>query len=84
MNLSYVNREAKTLGATVEDTKNYGVHECRVEAPKGMVWAGLGTHEIVDVAYQPWKPDYEDVLKIMKHGVETCPDGDMCEWCNDY
>ena len=79
--LKDVKAHAIRLGAKVEDTKDYGWHCCRVEAPKGHYWCEGGVHELVDETHQPWKPDYEDLLNRMAFGISPCTDAD-CDWCN--
>lgn len=78
--LKALRKAASAIGATVEDTRIWDTHECRVEAPKGMVW-NEGVHEFVDCAYLPWKPDYDDLLARMSYGFEKCSDPE-CEWCH--
>jgi len=72
---------AAKLGATVEDEKTGHHHCCRVEAPRGKVWAADSLHEFVDDTNRPWKPDYADLLARMGYGLEDCPAGPECEWC---
>jgi hypothetical protein len=79
--LKEVRRLAREIGATVEDTRDGGTHECRVEAPDGFYWAEGSVHEMVDCSYRPWKPDYADLLSRMKYGVTKCTDPD-CDWCH--
>jgi hypothetical protein len=81
MNLRKIKQLAEKLGATVENTKCGATHECRVEAPKGKLWAEGNVHELVDAAYLPWKPDYIDLLSRMNYGLEDCNNPE-CEWCN--
>jgi hypothetical protein len=73
---------ARRLGARVEDEKSFGFHSCRVEAPKRQLWNEGDVHEMVCEVYQPWKPDYADLLSRMGHGLRDCTDPD-CDWCND-
>lgn len=79
--LKDVKKFALTINAKVEDDKIGHSHECRVEAPKGYIWKCADIHELVADAYIPWKPDYNDIIKRMKYGVEICKDPE-CEWCN--
>lgn len=83
---------AKKVGATIEyDTIGIS-NSCRVMAPKGFHWVD-GPHELVDEAYKPWKPDYEDLLSRMSAGIEPCnnhspcetydPQTASCEWWGD-
>jgi len=76
-----VRKLARQLGARVEDTKDHHSHECRVEAPKRKTWDEGGVHELVCGVYQPWKPDYADLLSRMQHGLSDCTDPD-CDWCS--
>lgn len=80
--LAKVRAAAAKLGATVEDEKVGHSHSCRVEAPHGKIWAEGDVHELVDDANRPWKPDYADLLSRMAYGLEDCPAGADCEWCN--
>jgi len=78
--LKDVRRLAKQLGATVEDEKIGNAHECRVEAPHRKRWSCCDIHELISSVNRPWKPDYDDVLDRMNHGLEDCI-GD-CDWCD--
>lgn len=80
--LRAVKAAAARIGAAVEDEKFGKRHTCRVEAPSGHFWSGSGTHELIDVADIPGKPDYRDILELMAYGIEVCPDGDACGQCN--
>lgn len=80
--LRQVKAAALKIGAKVEDDKIGNAHECRVEAPRGFIWSEGDVHELVDAAYKPWKPDYDGLLSRMSYGIETCPHGPDCEWCN--
>lgn len=73
---------AAKFQATLIDEKTGNVHCCRIEAPKGHIWAEGDVHELVDETNQPWKPDYDDLIKRMNYGVEKCPNLPDCEWCN--
>lgn len=77
--LKDVRRVATIYGATVEDDKVGNTHECRVCTPKGKRWVADEIHEFITSANRPWKPDYDDLIDRMSHGVEDC--GDNCEWC---
>ena len=79
--LRQVKAMAKKLGAKVEDEKSGHTHVCRVEAPHRRRLAEGDVHELVDGAYQPWKPDYKYILDRMNHGLEDCIG--HCEWCDD-
>lgn len=79
--LQDVMREARKTGAIVRDVKEFGVHECRVEAPVGHIWTGHDIHEFVDAANLPWKPDYADLLSRMSSGVSKCTNAE-CDWCH--
>jgi hypothetical protein len=81
--LKDLKKRARELGAKVEDTKVGETHECRVEAPYRKLWACDEIHELVDSAYRPWKPAYDDLLSRMAHGLSDCTDPD-CEWCDPY
>lgn len=53
-----------------------------VTVPDGKIFMCDEIHEMVDVCYKPWHPDYEDMLNRVRHGMlEDCPYTD-CEWCN--
>ena len=80
--LTQLRAQAKTLGATVLNERIGESVTCGVEAPHGFVWKGEDLHELVDSVYYPWKPDYADLLARMAKGVEPCPLGAQCEWCN--
>jgi hypothetical protein len=71
---------ARKMGATVVDGRDGRTHSCRVEAPAGYVWAGCDVHELTEWAYVPWKPDYDDLIERMGHGIKRCEDA-HCEWC---
>ncbi len=79
--LKKVRALALTLGAKVEDEKIGYSHCCRVEAPHRKFWAEGGVHELVDDTNRPWKPDYQDLLNRMNHGLEDCVG--PCEWCDE-
>jgi hypothetical protein len=73
------------LNAEIVGTGN----DIEVEAPRGMVWSGIGTHAIVaaperDDANRPITPRtqlYKWLLEDMSYGLEKCQTKD-CEWCN--
>lgn len=79
--LKEVKAYAKSIGAEIVDDKIGSTHECTAEAPKGKIWACDDIHMLVDCSYIPFKPDYEDLLKRMKYGLNVCADSE-CEWCN--
>lgn len=79
--LRQLKAEAKRLGAEVNDEKIGYSHMCEVIAPAGKFWSEGDTHIMVSDCYQPWKPDYEDLLSRMGYGVEDCTDPD-CDWCH--
>lgn len=78
--LRQVKALAKKLGAKVEDDKHGDSHECRVEAPHRKRWKCDDIHELVDSCWQPWKPNYADLLDRMNYGLEDCIG--ECEWCD--
>ena len=80
--LASVKKAARAIGARVEDDRAGYTHECRVEAPRGMIWSCADIHELISAAYRPWKPDYQDLLDRMAYGVEKCDDPE-CDWCHD-
>lgn len=79
--LAQVKRAAVKIGAIVTDEKIGQAHSCEVESPAGFVWSASANHLFTDTAYQPWKPDYADLLARMSYGVEPCNDPE-CEWCS--
>jgi len=70
---------AKKLGAKVEDYKCGDSHCCLVEAPHRKVWVDGGVHEL-ETVYQPWKPDYDDIIERMNCGLDDCVG--ECDWCD--
>jgi hypothetical protein len=79
--LRQVKTLAARLGATVEDEKIGHHHECRVQSPHRKHWKALGVHEMIADCYQPWKPDYADLIDSMNYGLDDCVG--ECEWCDD-
>ncbi len=80
--LRTLKKVAATFRATVVDEKSGNCHCCRIEAPAHTIWAEGNVHEMVDEVYKPWKPDYADLIARMSYGLEVCPLGADCEWCN--
>lgn len=75
-----VKSAAAKVGASVEDSIDGNSHTCSVGAPKGLKWKCGDIHELVDVCYTPWKPDYADLLTRMGYGLELCSHPE-CDWC---
>jgi hypothetical protein len=70
--MSKASQLAKRLGARYV---NDGA-EVRIEAPPFHRWAIDQLHELVCT-------DPDDALERMAQGIEHCPDGTACDWCND-
>ena len=79
--LKAVKAAAEKIGAKVSDDKTGYDHTCRVEAPANKFWNEGVVHEIVESANQPWKPDYDLILKRMSYGLSDCIDPE-CDWCH--
>lgn len=63
---------AEALGAAVAGDRE----EVRVEAPPFHRWLSGGVHELVCFGVT-------DAAERMAVGLERCPDGRDCDWCND-
>ena len=81
-NLKAVQAAATKLGAVIEDQKTGEHHTCEALAPRRHLWIATGNHCLVDSCYQPWKPDYADLLARMSYGIEPCINPE-CDWCNE-
>lgn len=73
--------ECKRTDATLTVDRGFGTVDLRVTAPAGYSFGDL--HEFVDACYQPWHPDYQDMLERLRaQPPEKCTVVD-CDWCNE-
>ena len=81
--LSKIKELAKTIRAEIYISDSYRFVSIDVEAPKGNVWSANFGHIISCGAYVRFsEDDLEDVLKLMKMGVENCHQKD-CDFCEE-
>jgi hypothetical protein len=77
--LKALRKRVKELGCVMTLEKHGDSVRLGVEAPKGYHFVPE-LHEYVDWSYQPWQPDFADMLDRLSTGIEICEDAE-CEWC---